>query len=94
MEQDELDEILGITRCAQCGHRLEGEIECPFCSTFPELHEKFIMPKWIFITACFLTSPLSLYTILKTDRLNRLEKSLAFSGCLIWLGLYLFRNLR
>jgi len=32
-EHDErTDEILGITRCVQCGQRLDGEIECPFCS--------------------------------------------------------------
>lgn len=27
-----MDEILGITRCVQCGQRLDGEIECPFCA--------------------------------------------------------------
>ena len=89
MEQDELDEILGITRCAQCGHRLEGEIECPFCAAIPGPRGKVPVPKWIYIAACFLTSPLSLYTIIKTDRLSRIEKSLAFSGCFFWLGLYL-----
>ena len=92
MEQDELDEILGITRCAQCGHRLEGEIECPFCAAVREPRRRGPAPKWIYMSACFLTSPLSLYAIIKTDRLSRIEKSLAFSGCLIWLGLYLLRN--
>ena len=94
MEQEKLDEILGITRCAQCGHRLEGEIECPFCAAVREPRRRGDVPKWFYITACFLTSPLSLYSIIKTDRLSRFEKSLAFSGCLIWLGLYLLINLK
>jgi len=90
MEQHESDEILGITRCARCGHRLEGEIECPFCSMFPELSQKEGLPKWIYLTACFLTSPLSLYFIIKSDRLNSIEKVLAFSGFLLWVMLYGF----
>jgi len=90
MEQHESDEILGITRCARCGHRLEGEIECPFCSVFPELSQKEDLPKWIYLTACFLTSPLSLYFIIKSDRLNGIEKVLAFSGSLLWVMLYGF----
>jgi hypothetical protein len=90
MEQEELDEILGITRCAQCGHRLEGEIECPFCAAVREPRRRGPIPKGFFMAACFLTSPLSLYAIIKTDRLSIMEKSLAFSGCLIWLGLYLY----
>jgi hypothetical protein len=88
MDNNETDEILGITRCARCGHRLEGEIECPFCNAFPDLPEKLSIPKWIHITACFLTSPLSLYFILKTKKLNALEKLLSFSGCLFWLIIY------
>jgi hypothetical protein len=90
MDNDEIDEILGITRCARCGHRLEGEIECPFCSAFPDLPQKEPVQKWIYITACFLTSPLSLYFILKTGKLNALEKLLSLSGCLFWLVLYGF----
>jgi hypothetical protein len=89
MNKEELDDILGITRCVRCGHRLEGEVECPFCSIFDEPPKKRGVPKWIFITACFLTSPFSLYAILKTDRLNAREKVLSFSGCLIWVGLYI-----
>ena len=89
MAEDDLDEALGITRCARCGHRLEGEIECPFCSLFPEKPRKTVRPKWVFITACFLTSPLSLYAIVTTHKLNVAEKVLAFSGCLLWAGLYL-----
>jgi len=89
MNQDDIDEVLGITRCARCGHRLEGEAECPFCSLFPGKREKAGRPKWVFITACFLTSPFSLYAVMATKQLNVFEKMLAFSGCLLWLGLYL-----
>lgn len=60
MNQDDIDEVPGITRCARCGHRLEGETECPFCSLFSGKPEKTGLPKWIFITAYFLTLPLSL----------------------------------
>lgn len=94
MNQEELDEILGITRCARCGQRLEGEIECPFCSAFEEPCRRERIPKWLYITACFLTSPLSLYYILQSDRLSGMEKICAFSGCLIWAGLYLYRILQ
>lgn len=90
MNQEETDEILGITRCARCGQRLEGEIECPFCSVFPDAPKKERLPKWIYLTACFLTSPLSLYFILTTKHLNNAEKGLAFSGCAIWLLFYRF----
>ena len=91
MDRDKTDEILGITRCARCGHRLEGEIECPFCSLFPEdTQRKERVPKWVYIAACFLTSPLSLYAIIRTDRLNILEKVLAFSGALFWFVIYRF----
>jgi len=90
MDQYETDAILGITRCARCGHRLEGEIECPFCTGFPDLPQKKPVPKWIYITACFLTSPLSLYFILKTQKLNTIEKLLSFSGSLFWVILYGF----
>lgn len=88
MHHDELDEALGISRCAQCGHRLEGEIECPFCSILPPDAPPGFPPKWIFVTACFLTSPLSLPAIIKTDRLTFTGKVLTFFGCLIWLGIY------
>lgn len=88
MDQGELDEALGITRCARCGHRLEGEIECPFCSMFPSDAPRESVPKWIYITACFLTSPLSLVSITKTKRLTLIEKIIAFSGCLFWVGVF------
>ena len=90
MNEDERDEILGITRCAHCGQRLDGEIECPFCASVPAPSHKERIPKWVFITACFLTSPLSLYAIIMSDRLVLAEKILTFSGCLIWLVLYRF----
>jgi len=89
MDQDKVDEVFDITRCARCGHRLEGEIECPFCSLFPDSPRKNVLPKWVFLTACFLTSPLSIYFVLKSKRLTFFEKIAAFSGCLIWFGLYL-----
>ena len=88
MDQDEIDESLGITRCARCGHRLDNEIECPFCSAFPSGGYRAEMPKWIFVTACFLTSPLSLYWIVKTKRLGVIGKALTLSGCLLWAGVY------
>jgi len=89
MKNDDTDEILGIIRCARCGHRLDDEIECPFCSLFPDPPRKEKLPKWVFLTACFLTSPLSLYAVIKTDRLNVAEKIIAFTGCLFWAGIYL-----
>jgi len=87
-DQDKTDEILGVVRCARCGHRLEGEIECPFCSLFPEPKRTKTIPKWVYITACFLTSPLSIYFILKNNQLSVIEKVLTFSGCLFWSALY------
>lgn len=87
-DHEKTDEILGIVRCARCGHRLQGEIECPFCSLFPEPERKEAVPKWVYITACFLTSPLSLYFILNNKSLSNAEKILAFSGCLIWFGIF------
>ena len=90
MHDQKTDEILGITRCARCGHRLEGEIECPFCSMFPDTPKKERVPKWVYLTACFLTSPLSLYFIIRSERLNSVERIAAFSGCLIWLIFYRF----
>jgi hypothetical protein len=91
MDQDELDEALGITRCAQCGQRLDGEIECPVCSSYYHTPSpKKLIPKWVYITACFLTSPFSIYFVVRSKRLNLFEKYLAASGCLLWAFL-LFR---
>ncbi len=89
MDNHELDEALGITRCVQCGHRLEHQIECPFCSVVQPSKGNNALPKWIYITACFLTSPLSVWFVLKNKQLNPIEKALTLSGCLLWLGLYL-----
>jgi len=91
MTPDELDEALGISRCAQCGHRLDGEIECPVCSAFYQKPaKKDAVPKWIYFTAYFLTSPFSIYFILKSPRLSLLEKIIAASGALIWAYAFLF----
>jgi hypothetical protein len=87
-DEEKVDEILGIIRCARCGHRLEDEIECPFCSLFPGSKRRDLLPKWVYITACFLTSPLSIYFIVKGNRLNIFEKSFAALGCLLWAALY------
>jgi hypothetical protein len=32
----EPDAILGITRCARCDQKLDGEIECPVCTGYYE----------------------------------------------------------
>jgi hypothetical protein len=91
MTQDELDEVLGISRCAQCGQRLDGEIECPLCSSFyqkPARRKR--IPKWVYFAACFLTSPLSIYFIIKSRRLSLTEKILSASGCLLWTFLLFF----
>jgi len=84
---EELDEILGRTRCARCGEVLHGEVECPFCSLFPEKVRAQRVPKWVFLTASFLTSPLSLPFLLTTQRLTLREKLLAASGMVLWLAL-------
>ncbi len=91
MNDPELDEIVGVVRCDRCGHRLENEIECPFCSSFQEPARKHGLPIWIYITACFLTSPLSIYFVVKTHRLTLFEKILAISGCCFWFAIYLMR---
>jgi hypothetical protein len=85
----DIDEVLGIVRCARCGHRLNGEIECPFCSLFPDPPRKRELPTWVYFTACFLTSPLSLYAIARSTRLSAIEKVVASAGFLFWGALYL-----
>jgi hypothetical protein len=49
--EENIDEILGIVRCVRCGHRLEGEIECPFCSLFPDPPRKDVLPKRVYFAA-------------------------------------------
>ncbi len=88
MGSNDVDEILGITRCARCGHRLDGEVECPLCSSLPDRPQKGPVPRWVYITACFLTSPLSLYAIITSRRMNIIEKGVAFSGCIFWLAAF------
>ncbi|MFC1769974.1 hypothetical protein ACFLZI_02825 [Nitrospirota bacterium] len=82
-----IDEILGITRCVQCDHRLEGEIECPFCSIMNQgTKPTQRIPKWIYITASFMTSPISLIWIVGAKNLRVWEKVLSASGGLLWLA--------
>jgi hypothetical protein len=83
-EEAELDALLGRTRCARCSQILDGEIECPFCSIFPEPVRAKRMPTWVYLTACFLTSPISLPFLYATDRLTPKEKLIAGSGALLW----------
>lgn len=85
-QERDLDELLGRTRCARCGQVLDGETECPFCSHFPDPTAAQRLPTWVFFTACFLTSPLSLPVILTTRRLTGFQKVLAASGVLGWMG--------
>ncbi|HET6371318.1 MAG TPA: hypothetical protein VFG95_08975 [Nitrospiria bacterium] len=87
-EETNLDEILGRTRCARCGEILNAEIECPFCSLFPEETKASHTPKWVYITACFLTSPLSLPFLIVTHRMTIIEKIIAGSGMLAWAAVY------
>ena len=83
--EEELDELLGRTRCARCGQVLRGEVECPFCSLFPEKSHVQRVPKWVFLTASFLASPLSLPFLFTTARLTLPEKLVAGSGMVVWL---------
>ncbi len=84
MDQDELDDILGITRCVQCGQRLEGAVECPFCSAVSGISPQSSVPTWFLITGYFATAPLSFYFIVKSRRLTILQKSICLSGCFFW----------
>jgi hypothetical protein len=90
VEREDLDDVLGITRCVRCGHRLQGEVECPVCTGYyasPGAGDA--LPRWIYFTACLLTSPLSIPFILRSPRLGPLEKAAAASGALIWAVLWL-----
>lgn len=89
MDNEKLDDILGITRCVRCGHRLEGEVECPFCSLFPDTKPSRTFRKLGYLTACFLTSPLSIYFVARNRNLTIVEKIMTSSGCFLWLGLFL-----
>lgn len=55
---------------------------------FPDEGKREAMPKWVYITACFMTSPLSIYFVARSTRLNTVEKALSLSGCLMWFGIY------
>jgi hypothetical protein len=91
MDDPEIDELLGVVRCERCGHRLENEIECPFCSLLVEPARKKVLPKWIYLTACFLTSPFSIYFVVQNSRLTLFEKIATISGCGFWLAFSLLR---
>lgn len=86
---EETDRILGITRCARCGHRLGGEVECPFCSAMrgvegPERELKRV-PLWIYLTAMLLTFPLSSPWLLMSRRLSVPMKAATFAACIFWM---------
>lgn len=53
-EEEPLDEVLGRTRCARCGQILQGEIDCPFCSHFPDPPAPARAPAWVVLTAALL----------------------------------------
>lgn len=86
--REEMDDMLGMNRCARCGHRLDGLVECPFCAVVEPANSHAGSGKWVYFTACFLTSPLSIYSVITTGRLSLPEKVIAVSGCLVWSGLY------
>lgn len=89
MDRDEdirnTEEALGIVRCVECGHRLDGEEECPFCRAVESFDSPAPSNKWLIVTAGFMTSPLSAYWIIRSPLLSPLEKALALSGAGIWL---------
>jgi hypothetical protein len=55
-EEEHLDEVLGRTRCARCGQILQGEIDCPFCSHFPDPPAPVRTPVWVVMTALLLVA--------------------------------------
>ncbi|HXN06275.1 MAG TPA: hypothetical protein VN944_04315 [Nitrospiria bacterium] len=87
---ENLDELLGITRCARCGQRLEGSMECPFCSLFPDKPYGKRIPKWVYVTACFLTFPLSIPFFITSKELKPFEKLIIATGLGFWLALYFY----
>lgn len=89
MDDCKLDGILGITRCARCGHRLDGQVDCPFCAVVEHTPKYAPRLDWVYIMACFLTSPLSIYSVVTTDRLSIPQKVFALSGCLFWAAMYM-----
>ena len=86
----ETDAALGITRCARCGQKLDGEIECPVCTGYyeaghapsPQAHK---FPKWIYLTACFMAFPLSALWYPASGRLALREKALITALGTLWL---------
>jgi len=86
----DMDELLGITRCDRCGHRLEGDMECPVCSGYYDSPSGGMgagLPLWIFMVAAFMTSPLSIPFIVRNRRLSTAQKVIASCGALAWAAL-------
>ena len=90
-EQERTDEILGITRCARCGHRLEGEVDCPFCEAVRGFDgagkERPRLPLWVLVTAMLMTFPLSLPWIVMSRRLLPWQKAVIAMAGLIWIAI-------
>ena len=91
--EEETDEILGITRCVECGHRLEGEVdECPFCAALSGLDggsvksARHAIPLWVMLTAMLLSFPISLPWLITSRRLTLMQKIATLLACLIWGG--------
>jgi len=86
------EEILGITRCAQCGQRLEGEVDCPFCSAMrgfdpdPDERPGQRVPLWIYLTAILMAFPLSLPWLVMSGRLNLWQKAATLAAGIIWMS--------
>jgi hypothetical protein len=89
---EKTDEILGITRCARCGHRLEGEVDCPFCAAMRGLEGPARerparrTPLWVYMTAILLSFPLSIPWILTSRRLNFSQKMVALAVGVLWMS--------
>jgi hypothetical protein len=61
-------------------------VDCPFCEVVDPMRGPGprSLPGWVFITACFLTSPLSIPFVLRAPGLGRGARALAISGALLW----------
>lgn len=92
---DNTDEILGITRCVNCGHRLEGEVECPFCVAMRGMTSDtrdggdgidgaYLLPLWVIVTAIFMSFPLSLPWLFLNRRLTGVQKAALLAACIVW----------
>ena len=92
-EREKVERILGITRCAQCGHRLDGEVDCPFCLAMKGFSDdrtrlpgrRTGLSLWVYMTATLLTFPLSLPWLIKSKKLARTHKAAFGAVCTLWL---------